>query len=283
MKTIKSNLIYIRWHLIAIRYLSLFKNYRGNFLVPSAKSKIASSLEINLKGFSNGPKIDDNILNEIRKIYESRIKDVVIGSKGAPFVNLIKDEDITIDNPIMKIAFSKDVFDAALDYFGGKIILDSIQLLYSVPTAGELRESQKWHKDFGDTKSFHSITYLNDVTSVEEGPFVFLNKENSKKMKWSLFIRRISDNIMQQELKNGEVEYFYGKAGSTVFVDPAMCYHYGSRCKIPRYAIFVTFNSTTPFVSPLKIVENNQGKLLEVASNLRPDLSKKMLKNIIGV
>lgn len=282
MKTIKRNLIYIRWHLIAFRYLSLFKNSRGKFLLPSAKPKIASSLEINSNGFSNGPTIDDNILNEIRKIYEPRIKDVVIGSKGAPFVNLIKDEDITIDNPIMKIAFSKDIFDAAVDYFGGKIILDSIQLLYSVPTEGPLRESQKWHKDFGDSKSFHSITYLNDVTNEGEGPFVFLNKLNSKKMKWSLFIRRISDNIMQKELGNGEVEYFYGKAGSTVFVDPAMCYHYGSRCKIPRYAIFVTFNSTTPFVSPLELVKNNHIKLLEVASNLRPDLPKYMLKNIIG-
>lgn len=260
----------------------MVKNIRGNIFASTSKPKLQSSVDINSNGYSTGPTIDKDVLQSIMAIYGPRVKDVVVKPSGAPFANLMKNEDVNAENPIMKIAFSKEIFDAAVDYFGGKITLDSIQLLYSWPTEGDLRESQKWHKDFGDTKSFHAIIYVNDVLDIEHGPFVSVNRENSKRMKWSLFIRRISDAVMLQELKGGKVEYFYGKAGSTVFVDPAMCYHYGSRCKIPRYAIFVTFNSTTPFVAPLELVKHNSGKLLDVASKLRPDLKKDTLRKIIG-
>jgi hypothetical protein len=274
---------YVRWNLILVRLIGSLK-YINNYFKKSLVKPLylESTTEINNIGYSQGPTIDRSIVEEITNIYRERAEKVVPSVKGAPFVNLIHSNDITVDNPIIKLAFSKEIFDVAIDYFGGKLSLDSIQLLYSFTTNNELRESQFWHKDFGDSKSFHSITYLNDVNKIEDGPFVFIDKTETKKIKKSIFIRRINDRDLIKELGDeNRIKYFYGTSGSTVFVDPSVCYHYGSRCKNYRYAIFITFNTDTPYTNPTKLVIENKSKLLNVATQLRPDLSSKLLQSII--
>ena len=72
---------------------------------------------------------------------------------------------------------------------------------------------------------------------------------------------------------HGKVEFFYGKAGESIFVDPAVCYHYGSRCKEGRLAIFFTFNTSTPYMIIPGLIQNNKNKLFEIGKTLRPDLS----------
>ena len=41
----------------------------------------------------------------------------------------------------------------------------------------------------------------------------------------------LPDDDFSKELKGGQVRVFAGRAGDSIFVDPAACYHYGSRCK----------------------------------------------------
>jgi hypothetical protein len=274
---------YVRWNLILVRLIGSLKHTRNFFKKGLIKSiPFESTTQINNIGYSQGPKIDRSIVEEIMNIYKERGDKIIPKPTGSPFVNLINSNDISVNNPIIKLAFSKEILDAAIDYFGGKLSLDSIQLLYSFTTNNELRESQYWHKDFGDSKSFHAITYLNDVNKIEDGPFVFINKIDTKKIKKSIFIRRINDRDLINELGDeNKIKYFYGGAGSTVFVDPSVCYHYGSRCKNYRYAIFITFNSNTPYTNPIKLVTENKLKLLNVATQLRPDLSSKLLQSII--
>lgn len=246
-------------------------------------SLLESSSVLNDIGFAKGPTCSPETLKEIKNIYEPRIIEVITKATGAPFKNLLRDEDITIDNPIIKLAFSKEILDPAIDYFGGKLLFESLQVLYSYPTNGNLRESQLWHKDFGDGKSFHCIMYLNDVEEIIHGPFVFVNRTESKKMKRSFLIRRIKDEDFMKELGNGKVETFYGKAGESIFVDPAVCYHYGSRCKEGRLAIFFTFNTSTPYVIIPGLIQNNRNKLFEIGKNLRPDLPAKKLKVLLDI
>lgn len=281
---LKKIITFIRWRLVIIRYITMLFNLRKGFLNKKFSSKLNSSFELKQFGYTSGVNLTKNQVDEILNIYKIRTKDLKFNEFGAPFINLISAKDIKPEDPIMKYTFSKEVLDSAIDYFGGKLILDSIQLLYSWPTSGDLRESQKWHLDYGDSKSFHCITYLNDVDNYEKGPFVYINKSDSKKIKWSPFIRRIQDEQIQKELNSkNKINYFIGNAGDSIFVDPAVCYHYGSRCKIPRMALFITFNTNTPFVAPTKLIKDNKSKLYQVAKIIRPELNDEVLKNIIGI
>ena len=283
MENLKNKINYFRSHSIALRKLSMLGNIKGKSFHKAEPSVLASTREIDDSGYTTGPTIDAKTLHEIQAIYQPRISEVVAKERGAPFKNIMQDQDISIDNPIIRLAFSPEILDPAMDYFGGKILFESLQVLYSYPTEGKLRESQLWHKDFGDSKSFHAIAYLNDVQTIDDGPFVFVNKTDSKKMKRSTLIRRIKDEQFLKELGDGKVEYFYGKAGQSVFVDPAQCYHYGSRCKNGRLAIFFTFNTSTPYVIIPALIERNKMKLLEIGKQLRPDIAEKKLSVLLGI
>lgn len=283
MKKIKYKINYLRAHLIALRKLSMLSNIKLRSFRSAEPSVLESTAIINEIGYTAGPSITSQVLEEIKSIYQSRVAEVVPKPTGAPFKNLMRDEDITINNPIIKLAFSKEILDPAMDYFGGKVLFESLQVLYSYPTDGKLRESQLWHKDFGDNKSFHGIMYLNDVEAINNGPFVFVSRSDSKKIKRSVLIRRIHDEDFLRELGNGEVKYFYAKAGKSIFVDPAVCYHYGSRCKEGRLAIFFTFNTSTPYVIMPGLIERNKGKFLEIGKALRPDLPVQKLQGLLGI
>jgi hypothetical protein len=173
------------------------------------------------------------------------------------------------------------VLDAADAYFGGRVTLDSIQVLWSFPT-DDLRESQMWHRDYGDAKSFHCITYLNDVQSDADGPFVFVDRNDTRRIRSSPIIRRIDDVTFERELGNGKVHSFFGLAGESVFVDPAVCYHYGSRCETGRLAVFVTFNTDRPFVPAQSPLRENRQRVLDAAKLIRPDLDEVYLRRLLN-
>ena len=271
---------FIRWRLIPVRYATMAMEFGKNAGTRFADVTKTSGV-IPEQGFHAGPTLDTETVAALRDIYVPRGATVVPKDRGAPFVNLVKPEDFTADSPLMKIAFSPEVLDPAIDYFGGRLTLDSIQVLYSYPTE-KLRESQFWHKDYGDRKSFHCVIYLNDVLTDDKGPFVFVDKSDTKKIRKSMAIRRLADDELKAELGNGKIRTFYGKAGESVFVDPAVCYHYGSRCTSePRFAIFVTFNTATPFVPANPQILSNAERLAEVGAQLRPDLNPRFLRNIV--
>ena len=101
-------------------------------------------------------------------VYGPRGEQVLHRQEGHPFTNLFQREDLTPNNPVFRFAFSPQVLDRADEYFGGRFVFDSIQVLYSWPTEGALRESQMWHKDYGDWRSFHCVAYVNDVLAPED-------------------------------------------------------------------------------------------------------------------
>ena len=273
---------FIRWRLIPVRYATRLMGLPNATTNPGAAGQTKITAVMNEMGYHAGPTLDDATVKALRDIYVPRGKLAVPKDRGAPFVNLVKPEDLTADHPLMRVAFSHEIFDAAVDYFGGRLVMDSIQVLHSFPSDGPLRESQYWHKDYGDSKSFHCVAYLNDVLTDDKGPFVFVDKKDTKNIRKSPVIRRIPDDQFRKELGNGKVHSFYGKAGESVFVDPAVCYHYGSRCTSEaRMAIFVTFNSATPYVGPTSLVQQNAEKIAEVGAQLRPDLNPAFLRKIL--
>jgi hypothetical protein len=254
---------------------------RWRKLFQAGPCRSATSAKLELEGFAEGPVMPPHLLFQAIDIYKSRGQQVIPKANGHPFVNLFSENDIDPSNPVFRYAFSKGVLDEAADYFGGRLILDSIQVLYSYPTEGKLRESQYWHLDYNDRSTFHCVAYLNDVLTPENGPFVFINKLATNNIGRSLIVRRIPDQQLNQELNGGKIETFFAKAGNSVLIDPSVCYHYGSRCKTPRIAIFATFSTWFPFVQPTSLVKQNKNKILNAAQLVRPDLSEAFLKSLL--
>jgi hypothetical protein len=281
MGTLRKIASFARWRIVPVRYATMITSMKWNLLFQAPPSRTATVAGIDSRGFAQGPDIPEYLLQKILEIYGPRGDQVIPKETGHPFVNLFNAEDISVDNPVLSFAFSPQVLDTATDYFGGRLILDSIQVLYSWPTEGALRESQYWHLDYGDRKSFHCVAYLKDVLTPEDGPFVYVDKAATQKVGRSIIVRRIGDEQFEQELGNEKIKYFYGKAGSSVLVDPSACYHYGSRCKTPRLAIFATFSSWFPFAQPLPLITQNAAKILATVKKIRPDLSESFLKALL--
>lgn len=278
---IRKILSFIRWRIVIVRYVTMIRDLRFSKLFRPSPPRMAQTQQINSTGFAPGPSIPQHELEKIASIYNPRSLSVVPKASGHPFINLFNDDDIHEDNPVFRFAFSREVLDAAADYFGGRVLLDSIQVLHSWPTEGSLRESQFWHLDYGDTKSFHCVAYIKDVHTAEHGPFVFVNKATTKHVGRGWTIRRIPDETFARLIGDGQVEYFYGDAGSSVLIDPSICYHYGSRCKVPRLAIFATFSTLFPFAQPIPLVTKNAHRIYEKAKLVRPDLSTAFLHMLL--
>lgn len=271
---------FLRWRLIPLRYSGRLATLVG------ARSHIPRSATVEQvlqNGHGAGHTLTDEVVRDVNDIYRSRIAAVVPTTGGHPFVNLFTAADIAPENPVFRLAFSPEVLDTAVDYFNGNLILDSIQALYSWPTSGELRESQMWHKDYGDSKSFHWIAYMNDILGPDDGPFGYVNRHDARRIRRSIFIRRVSDQQFSRELGSGRQLEFLGRAGMSLFIDPAVCYHYGSRCRNGRFALFVTFNTDRPFVRPVPLVRENRSSILRAAIAVRPDLNARFLKRMLQI
>lgn len=275
----------LRWRLVGVRYLGKI----GRFLAAPSLPRRAtvpvnpSAAAVALRGYAPGPRIADADIEALRAIYEPRGSKVQATQSGHPFANLMRPEDLTPENPALRFALSPEVLDAAHDYFGGNFRFDSVLVLHSFPTEGKLRESQMWHRDYGDSKSLHCVAYVNDVLEPEDGPFVYVDRRDTKRIAPSPLIRRIPDEKFARELGPGVIRTFFGRSGESVFVDPAACYHLGSRCKRPRLALFATFNTDRPFVAAEPLLRQNHDKVLAAAQAIRPDLPGDYLKQILAV
>ena len=285
MAVIRQIASFLRWRLIPVRYVGRATRVRSYSFRRRRPPILDIAQQVERSGYALGNRIDKNILEQIVALYTPRKGSVVPNEKGHPFVNLVTDDDVNVDNPLWQLVFSPDVIEVARDYFGGYCTLDSVQVLYSWQTSGPLRDSQKWHKDYGDSKSLHFMIYLNDVTDDSDGPFVFIDKASTRKIRRTPIIRRINDQQFLSELGDRKPIRFLGTAGDYAVVDPAVCYHYGSRCRSAegRLALFITFNSDMPFVPAQDLISGNSQEIASLAKRWRPDFSGEFLNRLLGL
>ena len=274
---------FLRWRLVPVRYAGKVRRSLPGVTPRRLPPRSPQAAMLEQSGWCAAPGIPADKLEAIRAKYFARGDSVVPKASGHPFTSLFHGDDISPDDPVCQMAFSREVLDAAHEYFGGRFRYNSIQLMYSWPTHGDLQQSQMWHKDYGDTNSFHWVSYLVNVEDDAADPFVFVDKSDTQRIGKSAVIRRIDDATFARELGDGEVRTFYGKAGDAVFVDPSVCYHYGSRCQRPRLALFVTFSTDTPFTVATDLIMDHREKLIEAAAAIRPDLSRDYLRAILTV
>lgn len=271
---------FLRWQLVPVRYAGKLSGVNGPSGAPVPARPLTARIE--REGHAPGPTLPRETVDEIMQRYGRRGAAVSPKPGGHPFVNLLEADDLEAGNPILQFAFSPQVLDIAHDYFGGRFILDSLQLLHSWPT-NDVSASQYWHLDYGDSRSLHCVAYLTDVTADAHGPFTFVDKADTRRIAASPIIRRIDDQQFAAELGPGKIRRFLGGAGESVWVDPAACYHYGSRCQVPRLALFVTFNSDRPYVAATPLVLENRQALFDAARALRPDLDESYLARLLQI
>lgn len=278
MSAVRSLYSFLRWRLVAVRYAGKLaaRPRMGTAFVP--RSALIDAIERD--GYQAGPRLESDSLARIQAIYRPRMAGVTPTQGAHPFTNLVRAEDFAPESPVFRHAMSPQVLDVAHDYFNGRFLLDSIQVLYSWPTS-TLSASQMWHKDYGDARTLHCVTYLNDVTGPGDGPFVFVDKADTRRIRRAPYIRRIDDASFKSELGSGQLRQFHGTAGESVFVDPSACYHYGSRCSHPRLAIFVTFNTDRPFVPPTQPIRDHRERIRAAAHQVRPELSDAYLRSLL--
>jgi len=279
---------FLRWRLVPVRKLGKLKNRLAGHSAPSIDADSARMdrdrlSEMETRGWTAAPAIEPALLDEIRELYMPRGDDVVATDTGHPFENIVQPDDFNADNPVFRLAFSDAILGAANSYFDGAFSMASIQVMRSFPTDGDLRESQKWHRDFGDAKSLHFIMYLSDVTEDRHGPFVFVDKQVSKRVKRSPIIRRLTDDQISGEIGSSDFETFHGRSGDAIFVDPAVCYHFGSRCKVPRTAVFITFNTHVPYTEMMEPLGSHRVRAAAAAKQVRPDLSPEYIDSVLQV
>lgn len=287
MNAVKQLVGFLRWRLVPVRYAGkAMRRLPGRRPVPlPGRCPAASPAVARLQeaGWAAAPALPAETLARIRDKYLPRGDAVVPTRGGHPFTNIFHAGDIAADDPVCQLAFSPAVLDAAHEYFGGRFRYNSIQISYSWPTEGRLEQSQLWHRDYGDSRSFHWITYLDDVLDEDDGPFTFVDTTVTRRVARSAIIRRIDDVRFRQEIGDGEITRFLGRAGEGIFVDPARCYHFGSRCRRRRVALFVTFSTDTPYTRATDLIGGERERFIAAARAIRPDLSPDYVRAMLTV
>lgn len=192
-------------------------------------------------------------------------------TKSKDFWVLLSDEDVvnktlTTSNPIVATALNENLLNLAGAYLKQAPFLEYVVLTYSTYMAGELKSSQLWHLDRDDTKMLKLFIYLTDVKGVEDGPFTFINKSNSRKIRNGFFMNHLDDRETNKYVNQEDYVQMIRPKLSSFIVDTSRCYHMGSRLypnhsRLMYTALFTTLPPIYPWAAKEKI-EISSGDVL---------------------
>lgn len=201
------------------------------------KTGVTKLENINIK------KISD-IQNELKKqIFENFEEPIfrykIKGILKEIIIDLLKN-DLNEPINILKSLFGYNVFVTAVQ-------VRRTQNFNKNEKFNESIYSENYHCDKYLGTHFKQFIYLNDVDK-DRGPFIFLNKKNSKKfIKNENFSNRFSNDISNEKYSKYE-DYFIGQAGSSMLANTTECLH---RAGIPRKSKFRDILVITYVASPL--------------------------------
>lgn len=203
-----------------------------------------------------------------------------------PFVDLLEEEDFANpENPVFDFVFSNQVLSTATWYLNGRPKLNSCHLIFSRPFDEKtgLQTSQLWHLDSDDFRMLRVFLYLSEVEE-DAGPFTFAPKEPEAIRKRSLWLRRFSDEqfTVRYGGSSPPVVRFLGGIGSTLFIDSARCFHFGSRChKKDRLAFTAAFTTPAPCNKRLRALRRYKGVMFNVIRDTKPQIPENLLRSLL--
>ena len=130
---------------------------------------------------------------------------------------------------IMRLVLARPIIDAVSIYLGAVPLLNSVDLMVSLPNASDVG-SQLYHLDFADDRQVKLFICLEPVTP-DHGPFTFVPAGASRRIVEALDYDRGRLTIEQVTAEIGESAQIAvtGGVGRAVMVDTSRCLHYGSR------------------------------------------------------
>lgn len=158
------------------------------------------------------------------------------------FAQLIKPEDIWANPTLLQGGLEPHVLDVLMGTYGQLPFLESIELLVSYSNGNApLSQSQQWHMDRTDSMVVKQIIYIQDV-GPQNGPLSLLPPDESRKVPY-LSPHYMSDDEIARYVDLSQLITFEGMAGSRFLADTGRCFHYGSRVKARRLALFYYYNT----------------------------------------
>jgi hypothetical protein len=181
------------------------------------------------------------------------------GGERSFFQQILTDEHIARFSSILDFATSTDVVAPVVDYMRSIPVLSVSKPLgvrlaesdvrFAEPSDGVYRESQLFHRDYHDAPMVYVIVTLRDVTR-ESGPFSFLPAAASRQATAALRYGRrgrsyrVADEEIYSTTSREELVELACPAGTVLFVDSSLCFHYGSRdAVVPRYLMMYAYVS----------------------------------------
>src|SRR3989344_904416 len=195
------------------------------------QQKILSDLERDGLAFVHLDELfpGENVLPTLQTFVEKEFINASVG-RNKKFLTFLWNNFpvFSLSNPIIKLALEPKIVEVANAYTG----LFSRFAFFSVNRTivshdASAQGSQRWHRDpgMGDERMVKVFVYLNDVTDIGTGPFMFV-KKTQRTGKWGkLFTAKQPDGVYppdgaveSSELKESITPCF-GRAGTLVFCD----------------------------------------------------------------
>lgn len=155
------------------------------------------------------------------------------------------DDDLAGDSVFVRYALQERLVRCASLYLGQAPYLSTVDVQYSFAVTGAPTHSQRWHKDFDDTRMFKVVVYCSDVTDEDDGPFHVADRKALRGIYASPLYssRRYDDEQFGSIADRTHIFPICGPAGTTFVCDTQQVFHYGSRCRRPRLACFFTYQT----------------------------------------
>jgi hypothetical protein len=194
--------------------------------------------------------LDEKLLQELSKQAEERVvradeleKHQLRRNKS--FWLRLLDEDIRsggldVDSIFVRFALQEPILRLVTGYFGEVPLLSYVLLSLSRHAGEDWKVSQLWHRDYDDTKVLKIFTYLSDVPDESYGPFTFLPRAASRRVRYVGWRSHLRDEVVFRYVDPQEQQQMIGTARSTFIVDTRACYHMGSRVGASRTRLMYT-------------------------------------------
>ena len=171
---------------------------------------------------------------------------------GKQFLRYLWDSvpEFDIDNPFLKIALDKKVFDIINSYLEvwSKFYFFTLNITDPVALGTKPMQSQRWHRDSEDKRIPKMFIYLNDVDE-ETGPFMCV-KESHYGGKWRGLFRqrpphgsRAVYGKVEEIVPQKDIKICTGRAGTIVFFDTSGLHKGGYATKKERIMFTAVYAS----------------------------------------
>ena len=162
------------------------------------------------------------------------------------FEEMLGDAQLASHSAFIDVALTEGALRAVMASMDMVPHLESIDVLASMPTTDDLSASQLWHYDVNDERILKLFVYLEDC-GAQNGPFTFIPGDASRAVAAAVG-HYVTDEHIAGFVPRSRWRSVEGPAGTAFFIDTGRCYHFGSRCTLPRHVYIATYSSGLKFM-----------------------------------